>query len=63
MGRIGRANKEVLAEAIFVVENEREHRKGLHDRHVDAMRAARNCLYDRLGWNEAPRSSAPSGAA
>jgi hypothetical protein len=53
MGRIGSANKELLSEAVFEVEDEREHRHGHRDALVIAMRNVRNALYDALGWNEA----------
>jgi len=62
MGRIGRANKEILADAIFAVENEREHRKGPYDPIVCAMRAVRNQICDALGWNETTPASARSSA-
>lgn len=40
-----------LAEAIFKVENDLEHRQPKHPQ-VAAMRMVRNRLYDDLGWNE-----------
>ena len=40
-----------LAEAIFQVENELEHRQPRHPQ-VRILRTARNRLYDDLGWNE-----------
>ncbi|MEI8196179.1 MAG: hypothetical protein WCI73_09750 [Phycisphaerae bacterium] len=52
MARIGSENKEILADAVFAVLNEREHRNGFRDSLVVAMRAVQNNLYDDLGWNE-----------
>lgn len=52
--RMNPENREVLASAIFEIENEFES-QGIgrpHHRAVVAMRAARNELYDDLGWNE-----------
>jgi hypothetical protein len=43
----------LLAEAIFTVEDDLEHRQRLNVQ-VAIMRAARNALYDDLGWNETP---------
>ena len=52
IGKIGTTNKEILADAIFEVLNEREHRHGPNDPLVITMRAAMNAVYDSLGWNE-----------
>jgi uncharacterized protein (DUF1499 family) len=41
-----------LAEAIYVVEDDREVKYGPNDSAVVQMRAARNMCYDDLGWNE-----------
>jgi hypothetical protein len=46
------ANREALAAAVFVVENEAEHKRGGDYPPVESMRAIRNRLYDDLGWNE-----------
>jgi hypothetical protein len=43
--------RELLSEAIFRIENDLEHRQPGHPQ-VRRMRAARNRLYDDLGWNE-----------
>ncbi|MFW5698710.1 MAG: hypothetical protein ACOCYN_02545 [Planctomycetota bacterium] len=43
----------LLAEAIFQVENDLEHRSPAHPQ-VVALRTVRNRLYDDLGWNEYP---------
>jgi hypothetical protein len=41
----------LLAEAVFAIENELEHRQRFHPQ-VAILRAARNALYDDLGRNE-----------
>jgi hypothetical protein len=55
--RMNPANREALAAAVFVVEDEFESRGDGHPLHsaVVAMRAVRNELYDDLGWNEYPK--------
>jgi hypothetical protein len=52
--RMNESNREVLAEAIFEVENEFESKGNGRPNHpaVTAMRRARNEIYDDLGWNE-----------
>lgn len=64
IGKIGTAEKAILAESIFEVENEVEHMVGEYPpgaggevtakrrEWVRQMRMARNRLYDDLGWNE-----------
>ena len=52
MGRIGTENKISLADAVFEIQNEREHSHGHDDASVVAMRAVMNQLYDDLGFNE-----------
>lgn len=57
IGKIGTANKEILADSVFTVENDAEHRiaervGAWRDVSVQAMRGVRNRLYDDLGWNE-----------
>ncbi len=47
----------ILAECIFTVENEIEHRhansvKPKKPKSIDQLNEARNRLYDELGWNE-----------
>ena len=49
--------REVLAECIFTVENEIEHRhanlaKPKKPKAIERLNDARNRLYDELGWNE-----------
>jgi hypothetical protein len=43
--------RELLARAIFLVENDLEHRTPRNEQ-VQALRNVRNVLYDDLGWNE-----------
>ena len=56
-GAFNDSHREILAAAIFEVENDFEHRLSGNvgarlDSRVVAMRGARNRLYDDLGWNE-----------
>jgi len=64
MGHVGNDDKVALAEAIFEVEDEREHSHGPYDPAVVAMRAVRNQLYDDLGRNETSAGAhrLPAGA-
>jgi hypothetical protein len=48
-----------VADAIFEVENDLEHRQRQHPQ-VAIMRAARNRLYDDLGWNEYRKARRPA---
>lgn len=48
-------NREALAEAVFVVENDLEHRRGRDYPPVAVLRSIRNHLYDDLGWNESAK--------
>lgn len=49
----------LLSLAIFEVENDLEHRQPTHAQ-VRHLRAARNRLYDDLGWNEYAVRSTPT---
>jgi hypothetical protein len=44
--------KAALAEAIFQIEDKYEYKLGSYHPQVKALRAARNVLYDALGYNE-----------
>jgi hypothetical protein len=62
-GRLNDHRRELLSDAIFQVENVLEHRQPEHPQ-VQRLRAARNRLYDDLGWNERPvRLIAPQSSA
>ncbi len=47
-----------LAEALFQIEDDLEHRQPRHPQ-VRLLRTARNRLYDDMGWNECPRHATP----
>lgn len=55
-GRLNDQRRAILSEAIFLVENDLEHRQPQHPT-VRALRAIRNDLYDDLGWNEYPKAT------
>ena len=50
--RLNQAARIALAQAIFTVENDTEHRLGTHHPQVMAMTAVRNILLDEAGENE-----------
>lgn len=52
-GRLNDHRRELLADAVFQIEDDLECRMPGH-RQVPALRAVRNRLYDDLGWNEYP---------
>ena len=60
VGLKSNSNLEALANAVFSVENDREHKFGHRDPAVEAMRCLRNRIYDDLRWNETRPARAAS---
>lgn len=56
-GHLNKEKRILLSEAIFIVENEIEHKSGGNhhlstQKRVDELRNARNIIYDHIGWND-----------